>query len=148
MIADRFRSRNSAKDGSAILIAVLYLSIVTLFASALLRHYHITMASAQSAQNHEVCAHVAEAGLEKAIAILHNQRDYRGERGTTLGGGAFTVSVVSGGNAGSFRLVSAAKLTRNESIVETIAADIEFDRNRVVRVTRWSRVGRDPDTKD
>lgn len=89
--------------GVAMVLALLLVAIMGITGAALWKRLHITFAEMRRVEDAEVTLHLAEAGLEKAVAMLRRDPAYPGESGTALGEGAFSVAVERTGS-GSYRL--------------------------------------------
>ena len=87
-------TRNVQDDrGSALLLAIVFVLIVSAMASAFLALLHMTMTSANRGGHRQECEYLAAGGIEKAMAVLRENPAYTGESDTPLGGGVFSVTV-------------------------------------------------------
>lgn len=99
--------RRNRRAGYAMILVLGYVSAVTLFAAVFLEALHLGMNEARKADRHRVCVHLADAGVDKAIASLRSQdAAYTGEQAAELGDGRFDVSVTPGESPGTFAIVS------------------------------------------
>jgi hypothetical protein len=102
--------RRNASEGSALILALVYLFAITLFATSFITLLHQTMSHMTREERTQVCINIAEGGLDKAIVELQARGDeYQGERGTSLGEGRFTIEVIKESD-GAYRVVSEAQL--------------------------------------
>ncbi|MCC6143410.1 MAG: hypothetical protein IT368_06360 [Candidatus Hydrogenedentes bacterium] len=86
--------RRNNEQGTAMLLALLFVMFIGIGATATWRHLHVVREQTTRYQRQEIAGQLAEAGIEKAIAVIRVNRDYRGETGTPLGAGQFTVRVL------------------------------------------------------
>lgn len=130
----------ASNSGSALLLAVLLVAIMGIGSTALWRLLHSTLAEGRRYEKSEMALHLAEAGLEKAVAELRSQPDtYRGETDTQLGRGRFSVAVQPGPHPGEYRLESTGKLTDGGVAFarKTLEAELTLTNSGAVRVFHW-----------
>ena len=94
------------EPGFALVVALAYLLLISMFATAFLRMVRINMADAFNEEARIEAITMAQAGLEKAVAELRRDPTYRGEKDTPLGDGAFTVRVEPLAEAGRYRVIA------------------------------------------
>lgn len=123
------RSRRDA--GTAMWLALVLLMITSIGATATWRHMHHTMAYQKAVEKQEQCRNLAEAGLEKAVACLRIHADYRGESGTALGKGTFTVTVEAR-EPGLYLLASTGTMMSGKKYQETMCARLRLREDGVV----------------
>ncbi|GAG14142.1 unnamed protein product, partial [marine sediment metagenome] len=58
------------RSGSALMVTVVYLAVMTLFASTFIGYLNRTMSSAGRAERKLICIAIAEGGIDKAMAEL------------------------------------------------------------------------------
>ncbi len=126
--------------GSVLIVAIVFVAILSIGTTAALRHLHMTMAEIKRQENVETALALAEAGLEKAFAMLRAHPDtYKGESDTPLGDGRFSVAVTRGPRAGVYAV-------RSEGIVadgvgpgqkQVIVAEVEIQPGGGLRTGPW-----------
>jgi Tfp pilus assembly protein PilV len=94
------------KQGFALVVALAYLLLISMFATAFLRMVRMNMADAFNEEARIEATNMAQAGIEKAVAELRRDPGYRGEKDTPLGDGSFTVRVEPSAEAARYRLVA------------------------------------------
>lgn len=98
-------------DGTALILALGYLTIMTLLASSFLAALRMRMNEHRLNEKHTVALYIAEAGVHAAMAKLQSDSsDYTGEENTTLGEGRFSVQVKPGDASHEFVIVSTGEL--------------------------------------
>jgi hypothetical protein len=138
-------SNTKARDGSALLITVMYLAAMTLFASTFLSFLNRTISHQRRTELKQICLNIAEAGLDKALAELRTHpTDYSGESGAPLGKGRFSVEVEPREQPGEYLIVSTAQVIGGKLVLSRarIAADVLLSADGTVRELRWSEVKR------
>jgi type II secretory pathway component PulK len=105
--SDRSKRRSR---GAALIMALLLVTIVGVGAAAVWQYLHITLKESTHAESREVVFCLAEAGLDKAIAMLRTKPDYSGEKNTPLGEGQFSVRVTPAKVPGQYQVKSEAFL--------------------------------------
>lgn len=131
--------------GSALILAIGYLAVVTILASTFLTMLNRSVTYATQTEHEQACLNIAEGGLDKALAVLRVQpRSYRGEANTPLGEGRFSVTVEPGAGAGAYRVTSTAEVVGGGHVLAQarVAAEIELTGSGAVRTLRWSEVKR------
>lgn len=92
------RSPTLLSGGHIVLIALVFFGIfVTMtsaFTNTMVSSARVVRSATQSAQ----ALHLAEAGIDRAIAALNENQSYTGENDTSLGNGTFSVSVTNSGS--------------------------------------------------
>jgi len=130
-------------QGSALILAIGYLTVITIFATAFLTLLHHTMSAMKEDQRRQVVANVAEGGLDKAIATLRAQPDtYRGEQNVPLGEGLFSVRVEAAEAPRTYRIVSEARLVdvAARGTHARVEAHLVLTPQGTVRELRWVEV--------
>jgi len=118
--------RRDARSGAALICAVLLVAILTIGASALWRHLHITLAEGDRQEKNAVAQQLAEAGLDKAVARLRGApAGYQGEQNTPLGEGRFSVTVLPQ-SGGLYRLTATGELTDGPLVLTRRTLDGEL----------------------
>jgi len=128
--------------GSAMLIALGVLFIMTAAVSATLSWFHAAFDYAGKQEARQVCAHVAEAGLDKALAeVRSGNKTYTGELNTTIGNGAFSVTVAPAERPGWIAIESTGQLPRGANIVKvSLREDVRLDETGRVAAAEWREV--------
>lgn len=126
--------------GSVLIVAIVFVAILSIGTSAALRHLHMTMAEIKRQENVEAAPALAEAGLEKAFAMLRaHPGAYAGESDTPLGDGRFSVAVTRGPRAGVYAVRSegivADGVGRGEK--QVIVAEMEIQPGGGLRTGPW-----------
>lgn len=135
----------STRSGSALVVTVVYLAVMTLFASTFIGYLNRTISSAGRAERKLVCIAIAEGGVDKALAELRVSRnEYRGEANTPLGKGWFSVEVEPGAGAGEYTITSTAWMLNGTAVIERarVVAETALTSSGSVRTLRWSEVKR------
>jgi len=133
------------RSGSALVVTVVYLAVMTLFASTFIGYLNRTISSAGRAERKQVCIAIAEGGIDKAMAELRVRPDeYRGESNTPLGKGRFSVEVVPGVGAGEYTITSTARMLDGTAVIERarVVAETALTSSGSIRTLRWSEVKR------
>ena len=134
-------ARHSAgQRGSAMIVVVVYLAIMTTFASAFFVALHRTIDQTGRRERQEMCMHIAEGGIEKAIAELqHNAEAYSGERDTSLGEGVFTTEIEVLNPFTEYRITASAWL--RDSMAKgsraTLVANVRFSNHQNTCRVKW-----------
>lgn len=121
--------------GSALLVVVVMLAVISAMAAGftLVLHHFLSL-NARTERIH-ASAQLAEAGIEKAIAMLRVEPSYSGERETLLGDGAFSVVVEPLANGR--RVTSTAHLLPDRAHAYWIEAEFEVAGGDV-RIVGWN----------
>jgi len=138
-------SRNTAREGSALLVVVCYLAAITIFASTFLSFLNRTVSDQRRTEIKQVTLNIAEAGVDKALAELRTRpADYRGETNISVGKGSFSVEVEPGDRRGEYRIISTAEVTNGKLVLSRtrVAANAVLSGGGAVRELRWSEVKR------
>ncbi len=137
------RRRSRATKGGALILAVGYLTVITLFATAFLTLLQRTMSSMKEGQRRQVVVNVAEGGLDKAVATLRAQPDtYRGEQDVPLGEGLFSVRVEAVEAPRTYHIVSEARLASvaARGAHARVEAQLVLTPQGTVEQLRWTEV--------
>lgn len=124
-------SRRSAEKGSVLLLTIVFLGIFVTVSVALLgyitssiRAERTTIASAQALA-------LAEGAIDRAISQINADPSYAGEANTTLGNGAFTISVANV-DSSTKRVTATASVPASAPVaVRTIKATIAISSDNV-----------------
>lgn len=103
------RSTSFGRDerGTALFLALGYLTALTILVGVALSAVHQSMKSRLAAERHMVALAIAEGGLEKALWELErNPAAYRGETGSPLGEGRFSITVDPGDERGTYTIAA------------------------------------------
>jgi len=131
------------RSGSALVVTVVYLAVMTLFASAFIGYLNRTISSAGRAERKLMCIAIAEGGIDKAVAELRvRPNEYRGETNTPLGRGRFSVEVEPG--AGEYKITATAEIVDGAVVMarSRVVVDAVLTSSGSVRTLRWSEVKR------
>jgi len=134
----RNRARND--EGAALLVAIVLTLLVTSLVGGFLVVLNNTTTGAMKSARSQVSMQLAEAGIEKAFAMLRVTPDYRGEAGTPLGEGVFTVDIIPKEEAGGFHVTSRAWLGADRSHPTRIDATITLS-PAGPRIVAWKEAG-------
>ncbi len=105
--------------GAAMLLALASLAIMGIALSATLTWFHATLKYTSTSDARLACSHIAEAGLDKALAeIQSGNRAYTGETNTPIGDGTFSVSVSPADRPGWLTVKSTGTLPRGAADVK------------------------------
>jgi Tfp pilus assembly protein PilX len=124
--------------GAALMMALMVLMIVSIGATVVFRHWHLSL---QAQRNHIQAVetrHLAEAGLEKALAQLRLNPDYTGEENTPLGAGAFSVAVRSGAGFREYTLIATGATDQGKT---RLTGQLRFASDGAVAVYHWTEGG-------
>lgn len=132
-------ARKKRSQGSALIMAVVLIGVMSIGSAALWRYLHSTLREQTHNARIDTTQHLAEAGLEKTLAILRTDPAYAGEQDTPLGDGTFSVVVERPGATGTYRILSTGKL--GDDIVvratQTLVAELMLDAAGTVKTYRW-----------
>ena len=121
--------------GAAMLLALATLAIMGIALSATLSWFHATFNYTSFHQARQACSHIAEAGLDKALAELQaGNHAYAGEPDTPLGDGSFSVAIAPAARPGWLAIQSTGKLPRGASSVSVRLLE-EVQRDPAGRIT-------------
>ncbi|HUW62706.1 MAG TPA: hypothetical protein VMZ06_16990 [Candidatus Bathyarchaeia archaeon] len=125
--------------GTALVLVIGVLAIVTISVSSFLALLHASINYTRREEAHAWCVHVAEAGLEKAVAELRAGRAaYTRESDTPVGVGEFSIGV-SGVN-GRYTITSRGRIARGGlTTVRTLQAEVRIEGRRVVEF-KWREI--------
>ncbi|GMU94113.1 MAG: hypothetical protein AMXMBFR4_31710 [Candidatus Hydrogenedentota bacterium] len=127
--------------GTALLVAVMYLLVVTMLATGLLTLLNHSIDYFQDVNREVERRYIAEAGVEKALVELRtNGSAYAGENGTPLGDGAFSVEVRQSARVNGYEIVSSASLDDVGTGHTQILVDAVPESTGAFRVVRWVEV--------
>ena len=125
--------------GTTMLLALGVLAITTILVSAMLAWFHATFDYANNQEARQVCAHIAEAGLDKALAERQSgNRAYDGETGTPFGSGSFSVTVADSSRPGWIAIESIGELPRGAKVVrKRLRKEVRLDADGRVDALEW-----------
>jgi hypothetical protein len=128
--------------GAAMLLALATLAIMTISLSATLTWFHVTFNYTNIEEARQACSHIAEAGLDKALAELQaGNRAYTGEPDTPLGDGSFSADVAPGNRPGWLSIQSTGTLPRGASFVTVrLREEVQLDPAGNVLAIEWREV--------
>src|SRR3989338_8595777 len=118
------------QDGQIIIIALIFMTVVTLAVGSLVSYAAVQIKSHRQAVGRVLALSVAEAGIEAAVWKLNNQPGYAGETNTSYGGGNYTITITD--LSGSSKLVKAEAITGSgkrivQATVTTGTTNISFN---------------------
>lgn len=125
--------------GAALLLVLGYLTVLMLFSGVFVVYLHRAMDQLSTHEREQKCLHLAEGGLNKAIAALRAAPGaYRGEEETPLGEGYVSIAVTPGSRTGEYRIVSRARLENSapRGARLELVADVTLA-GRTVRGLTW-----------
>ena len=128
--------------GAAMLLAIGVLAIMTISLSATLTWFHVTFNYTNLQEARQTCSHIAEAGLDKALAeVKAGNRTYTGEPDTPLGDGSFSVDVAPADRPGWLSIQSTGTLPRGAaSVVVRLREEVQVDPAGNVLAIEWREV--------
>ncbi len=131
------------EQGSALITALIFITILGMLASAFLYNILATNSSFKRTSNLQVAFNLAEAGIDKAIAELsRSSSTYSGEEDTPLGEGTFSVSVLtSEEEAGEMLIISTGYIPHSpgSKAKRTVKATVRRRDSSLV-ITSWREV--------
>lgn len=130
-------NRTPRNAGSALLMAVVLLAVVSVGAAAALRLYHIAFRESSRGVKQEVARQLAEAGIENAVARLRADAAYAGEKDTPLGAGRFSVEVARDGQA--HELVSTGEIVFEGRVMRAAVVRARLELAAGGRVHRFTQ---------
>ncbi len=139
------KSLSTANRGSALIITLGYLAAVTIFASVFLTLLNRTMSNFTQKETKRIAFHIAEGGMDKAIAELrHGRGDYRGEVNVPLGRGRFSVEVNRSDSPEKLQIISTGEVVDGERVISRIriTAEVTIEPSGELRSIVWSGVGK------
>lgn len=134
------RGRPVRSRGSVLFLAVGLVAVMSIGSAALWGYLQSTLREARQAEIMAVSQHLAEAGLEKAVASLRNApATYRGEENTPLGRGRFSVSVEQV-RAGHYVVLSTGEMTDDGPVMarRALRAEVVLSPLGNVRDYHWA----------
>jgi len=122
--------------GSALLVAIVFTIILTTTVGGVFVLVNASMTASNRSARVQASMQLAEAGIEKAAALLRADRTYIGERDTALGDGAFSVAITSTAQSDHFLVVSTAILSPGGAHPTRIEAELALSPNGA-RIVAW-----------
>ena len=134
-----YHQKRKSSQGSALIMAVVLIGVMSIGSAALWRYLHTTLREQTRNARTDTTQHLAEAGLEKALAILRTNRAYEGEQDTPLGEGTFSVVVERPGATDTYRILSTGKLEDDDIVraTQTLIGDVTLDAAGTIKTYRW-----------
>ncbi len=136
------RTINGHNRGSALLIAVLLVAVLGIGAAALFKHLNNSFEEHRRFERDLTVAHLADAGIDAAIAALRANSTLTPEPfERALGEGIVRVDIAAKDSAAAYRITSRAAL-RHEGITraaDTYTADVRIMPTGEVRRLSWQR---------
>ncbi len=136
------RIKNTTTRGSALLMAVVLIAVLSIGAAALFKHLHDSFEEYRRYERDTTVLHLADAGIDKAIAALrHTDRPTPETLEFTLGEGVIQVHIAAADDAGAYHITSQAAL-RYEGITratDTYTAVVRVMPGGDVRRLSWKR---------
>ena len=134
-------------QGVTLLIALVYLSLIGIMASAMLTSVHRWLDQESLHANRVQAQAIAEAGLATALHEISKQSDrsYRGERATAFGGGRFQV-IVRRTSSEELTLVATGEILHQGIPIARRSIDVRVDNaGQIIQWGQWSseEVGHD-----
>lgn len=128
--------------GSALIFVVILLTVMAVGSTAMWRYLHFNGEHGRRVTETAKAIHLAEAGLEKAIAALREQgAAYQGETNTALGDGRFSIRVQPTAETGAWTLRSTGELTDGQLVLKrvTLKGALKLSSSGAVAEYHWSR---------
>lgn len=132
--------RFEGNRGTALIIAIGCLAVLTLFSSGFLVLLHRTADALRRDRLQQQCLILAEAGIEKAVAELRLRPDtYRGEEKTPLGTGRFSVTVERDPGPGTFWIRATGDAVDGDQVIwqESRAVRLRLTSGGAVAKLEW-----------
>jgi len=133
-------NRGANDEGMALYLVIGFLAALMIASGAFFTLLHRTIDHAHAADRHQVCLHIAEGGLDKALAELRARPgSYDGEEETPLGRGLFTVQLEPSQTSGMYRVASTGILRDGPVVLARarVAAMIAVTPEGAVAVLEW-----------
>jgi len=128
------------EKGSALFLALAYLTAMTILVSVAFSAVHQSMKGRLASERHMVTLAIAEGGLEKALWEL--ERDpggYRGETGSPLGEGRFSVTVDSNDEHGTYTVAAVGERASDGRTTYSVAVEARvLIENGEAKILSWS----------
>lgn len=144
MKPDRINMRSTSfsrdEKGSALFLALAYLTAMTILVSVAFSAVHQSMKGRLAAERHMVALAIAEGGLEKALWELErNPAGYRGETGSPLGEGQFSITVDPSDERGTYTIAAVGERARDgrETYRVAVEARVRIE-NGKAQILSWS----------
>jgi len=115
------------ESGVALLIAIAFLAILGIGSGVLWSQLHGRLEHAGQFEERETARALAEAGIEKAIAALAQDRSYTGESETPIGDGVFSVEVFAQAEE-QYRVIGTGVFVEEGQVMarQELAAELRF----------------------
>ena len=139
---NRTSTRDRGNTGSVLILALGYLLVVSLFATAFLTGIHHSLDEASRMERRQICMDAAEGGLNQAVACLRLAPGYAGEQETPLGRACFTVTVTPAEGERTYSVVSRGEIIDTGRVMATarIKALVQFRPDGTVARLAWLEV--------
>ena len=124
------------EEGAALLAALLIMIILGAGATATWRYMLMS--------HDHIHRHLAEAGLDAALAALRVNQDFPGEHRVRIGWGQYTTQVTKSresttGDQSSYTIISTGQLTGGEDVLaeQTLVGQLRLDAGQHVLAYTW-----------
>lgn len=129
--------------GTALLVTVLFLLVVTTLASGLLTFLNNSVDYFADNSREIERRYIAEGGVEKALAELRTKgAAYTGEAATSLGDGTFSIEVRRSASFDGYEIASTASLADRGTEETRILVEAVPEPDGAFRAVRWVEVTR------
>lgn len=126
--------------GSALLAVIVFMIILTIFASALVSLVNTNITAANRAVNRMENTALAEGGIAKAAVLLRADPAYRGEPYFALGKGEVMIQV-DPAESGHYRVTTIARQSAEDPAPARIDAEVAVT-GAGLRIVRWKESSR------
>ena len=134
------QSKKVNAQGSALILAVVLVGVMSIGSAALWQYLHGTLREQSRNAQLDTAQHLAEAGLDKAVAMLRRDVAYATEQDTPLGDGTFSVAVERPAAAGAYLILATGKLG-DEVVVRatrTLVGELPVDSTGTIETYHWT----------
>ena len=132
------------EEGAALLAALLIMIILGAGATATWRYMLMSHDHIHRQQRFQQSRHLAEAGLDAALAALRVNQDFPGEHRVRIGWGQYTTQVTKSresttGDQSSYTIISTGQLTGGEDVLaeQTLVGQLRLDSGQRVLAYTW-----------
>jgi len=133
------------RRGFALLMALGYLAVLSMAASVFLVYLNRAVTQGRNTELKTVALHLADAGVDKALAALQTAPEaYAGEAQTPLGEGRFSVEIERNGAPGQCSIISTGEVTDGDRVLSRarVVAEARLDPDGAVRSLDWTEVAK------
>lgn len=127
--------------GSALLAVIVFMIILTIFASALVSLVNTNITAANRAVNRMENMALAEGGIAKAAVLLRTDPAYRGEPYFALGKGEVMIQVDPVESSGRYMVATTARQSVEDPAPARIDAELAVT-GAGLRIVRWKESAR------